>query len=111
MTAQRGFQMHAATWAAVNGFLFLIWLLTTPGGFPWFLFPAGGWGIALAIHAVATFGDPGDDGDETDDRDQRDDRDSARLRSADAAALEEGAPTIDELKTAEDPARYRTLGQ
>jgi hypothetical protein len=51
--------VHAATWFAVNAFLFLIWLVTTPGGFPWFVFPAGGWGIALAIEAVATYGGSG----------------------------------------------------
>lgn len=56
--AERGFQIHAATWFAVNSFLFLIWLVTTPGGFPWFVFPAGGWGIALAINAVSIYGSP-----------------------------------------------------
>ena len=79
--------MHAATWAAVNGFLFLVWLLTSPGGFPWFLFPAGGWGIAVAIHAVSTFGDPGDDDE-----------------------LPPGPPSRP-LPDGEDPGRYRTLGQ
>lgn len=97
MSAQRSFQIHAATWAAVNGFLFLIWLLTMPGGFPWFLFPAGGWGIALAIHAVATFGDPGDD-DEL-------------LPPPERPSLRDASPTVDEVARAEDPARYRTLGQ
>lgn len=88
MSAQRGFQMHAVTWAAVNAFLFLVWLLTSAGGFPWFLFPAGGWGIALAIHAVAAFGNPGGDGDE----------------------LVPGRANRP-LPPAEDPSKYRTLGQ
>ena len=51
--SQRGFHIHATVWFAVSAFLFLIWLVTTPGGFPWFIFPAGGWGIGLAAHAAA----------------------------------------------------------
>jgi hypothetical protein len=55
--AQRGFQIHATVWFAVNGFLFLIWLLAG-GGFPWFLIPAAAWGIGLAAHATAAFTAP-----------------------------------------------------
>ena len=56
--AQRGFQIHATAWFAVNAFLFMVWLMTTAPGHPWFLYPAGGWGIGLAIHAVAAFNEP-----------------------------------------------------
>ena len=58
---QRAFQMHATAWFAVNGFLFLIWLITTAPGHPWFLYPAGGWGIGLAIHASSAFNRPPDE--------------------------------------------------
>ena len=58
--AQHGFQIHATVWFAVNAFLFMVWLVTG-AGFPWFIFPAGGWGIALAIHATAAYGGPDDD--------------------------------------------------
>jgi hypothetical protein len=58
---QRGFQIHAACWFAVNAFLFLVWAVTTPGGFPWFVFPAGGWGIGLAAHAAAVYTRPHQD--------------------------------------------------
>ena len=59
--AQRGFQIHATVWFAVNAFLFMIWLVVG-AGFPWFLFPAGGWGIGLAAHAVAVYtGSPQDE--------------------------------------------------
>ena len=51
---QRGFQIHATVYFAVNAFLFMIWLVVG-GGFPWFLFPLGGWGIALAIHATTAY--------------------------------------------------------
>lgn len=59
--AQRSFQVHAATWFAVNAFLFMIWLVTTAPGHPWFLYPAGGWGIGLAIHAASAYGGAGRD--------------------------------------------------
>jgi hypothetical protein len=59
--AQRGFQIHATVWFVVNAFLFMIWLITTAPGHPWFLYPAGAWGAALAIHAVAVFNRPPDD--------------------------------------------------
>ena len=54
---QRAFQIHATVWFAVNGFLFLIWLITG-AGFPWFLIPAAGWGIGLAAHATAAYTRP-----------------------------------------------------
>ncbi len=58
MTAeQRAFQLHASVWFAVNFMLFVIWLITG-AGHPWFLYPALGWGIGLAVHATATFNHP-----------------------------------------------------
>lgn len=56
-SGQRAFQLHGALWASVNGFLLVVWLLTG-AGFPWFLFPALGWGIPLAMHATIVFGRP-----------------------------------------------------
>ena len=46
--------------ASVTGYIrfFMIWLITTPGGFPWFLFPAAAWGIGLAAHATAAYTSP-----------------------------------------------------
>lgn len=67
--AQRSFQIHATVWFSVNAFLFMIWLITG-AGFPWFVFPAMGWGIALAIHATSAYTTPigpaGSDDDELD---------------------------------------------
>ena len=51
---QRSFQIHAAVWFATNAMIFMIWLVTG-AGFPWFLFPALGWGIGLAAHATAAY--------------------------------------------------------
>ena len=36
-----------AIFAAVSVFLWMIWLITTPGGHPWPLYPMGGFGIAV----------------------------------------------------------------
>ncbi len=43
------FKVHLTAFLGVNGLLFLTWLLT-PGIHPWFLYPAGAWGIGLAHH-------------------------------------------------------------
>ena len=51
---QRGFWVHAILWGAVNLMLFVIWLITG-AGFPWFVFPALGWGIGLAAHGAGAF--------------------------------------------------------
>lgn len=51
-----GFKIHLAVYVGVQVLLFATWLLTTPEGLPWFVFPLVGWGIGLAAHAVATYG-------------------------------------------------------
>jgi biotin-(acetyl-CoA carboxylase) ligase len=45
----RGFFQHLGPYVIVIGMLAIINLLTSPS-YPWFLFPALGWGIGLAIH-------------------------------------------------------------
>ncbi len=50
-SARRALRQHAALWLAVTVFLFLINMLTSPG-YPWFLFPFLGWGLAVAIQAI-----------------------------------------------------------
>ena len=47
---KRDLQAHALSFVLVNLFLNAIWLLTTPGGFYWPMFPLLGWGIGLAFH-------------------------------------------------------------
>jgi len=54
---KQGFYAHLFSYVIVIGFLLVINLAT--GGFPWFLFPAAGWGMGLAFHALATFNVPG----------------------------------------------------
>lgn len=47
---RRGFVAHFANFAAVNGMLAVIDVLTIGG--PWFQWPLMGWGLGLAIHGV-----------------------------------------------------------
>jgi len=45
-----GVAAHAFVYAVVNGFLFLINYMTTPGSW-WVLFPVLAWGVGLVLHA------------------------------------------------------------
>ncbi len=51
------FYRHLGVYLIVMAFLFFLNILTTPG-FPWFLFPALGWGLGLAFHYFHLFGWP-----------------------------------------------------
>jgi hypothetical protein len=44
---------HAGGYAVVIVMLVVIWLLTTPGGYFWPIWPMLGWGVAVALHALA----------------------------------------------------------
>jgi len=43
-------QGHVLAFVTVNLLLNVVWLLTTPGGFYWPVFPLLGWGIGLAFN-------------------------------------------------------------
>ena len=50
------FYIHLSIYIVVNILVFSIWYITLgPSGFPWFIFPLVGWGIAVLIHGVTTF--------------------------------------------------------
>jgi len=51
---KKGFRTHAIVYAVINAFLALIWWLTG-AGFPWFVFPLGGWGIGLLFHGLGVY--------------------------------------------------------
>ena len=53
--ARKAFFVHLATYIVVNIVLVMIWAFATRGGYPWFIFPLGGWGIGLLFHALGTF--------------------------------------------------------
>lgn len=50
--AKMGWFIHAAVFLAVNAFLAL---LSFMGGRHWAIYPAFGWGLALAIHGLVVF--------------------------------------------------------
>lgn len=47
---KRDLQGHVIAYLSVNLFLTGIWLVTSPDGFFWPIFPILGWGIGLAFH-------------------------------------------------------------
>lgn len=49
----QGFRVHAICYLMVITGLVIIWLLTTPGGYFWPVWPAFGWGMGLASHGIA----------------------------------------------------------
>ena len=53
--AKRGFYSHLVIYVIINIFLVLIWWFASGGGFPWFIFPLGGWGIGLLFHGLGVF--------------------------------------------------------
>ena len=53
--ARRGLYVHAMLYAIVNATLLAVDALT-PGGW-WFFWPAIGWGVGLAMNALAVLGE------------------------------------------------------
>ena len=53
---QMVFKGHLTAYAGVNTFLFLLNLFSSGLSFPWFVFPAGGWGIGILTEYVALRG-------------------------------------------------------
>ena len=53
---RRDFFGHVLVYCLVNGFLVVIWAVTTPGGFFWPIFPIVGWGIGLIMNAWDVYG-------------------------------------------------------
>jgi hypothetical protein len=52
--ARGGLVAHAMSYLLVSAMLVAIWLLTTPGGYFWPVWPILGWGIGLASHGLAS---------------------------------------------------------
>ena len=51
---KKGFYIHFAVYIGVNTLLVIIWA-ATGAGFPWFVFPLGGWGIGILFHFLGVF--------------------------------------------------------
>lgn len=54
MRRQRGFTAHLIPYLAVNAFLIVLNLATTPRYF-WAIFPISGWGLGLFFHGWAAY--------------------------------------------------------
>ena len=57
---KKDFYSHLATYIVINILLIIIWRFLAGGGYPWFLFPLGGWGIGLIFHFLSVFVFPGE---------------------------------------------------
>ena len=55
LVAEKGFYVHLVMYVLVILGLFIINALTGHGRW-WFVWPAIGWGIGIAVHALSTFG-------------------------------------------------------
>ncbi len=51
---KKGFRIHVTVYLCVNTMLVLIWWFTG-AGFPWFVFPLGGWGIGVLFHGLGVY--------------------------------------------------------
>ena len=56
LDGEKSFRAHATSYLLVMALLVAIWLLTTPGGYFWPIWPMLGWGIGLASHGLAARG-------------------------------------------------------
>jgi len=52
---KKGFFIHLAVYICVNILLVIIWAFLADGGYPWFLWPLGGWGIGILFHFLEVF--------------------------------------------------------
>ena len=52
---KKGFFTHLIVYICVNILLVIIWAFPSGGGYPWFVFPLGGWGIGLLFHFLGVF--------------------------------------------------------
>ncbi|MFC2123007.1 2TM domain-containing protein [Bacteroidota bacterium] len=52
---KKGFFTHLAAYIIVNTMLVLIWAFPAGGGYPWFIWCLGGWGIGLLFHFLGVF--------------------------------------------------------
>jgi len=52
---KKGFYTHLAVYILVNILLVIIWAFPSGGGYPWFLWPLGGWGIGILFHFLGVF--------------------------------------------------------
>ena len=55
VAAKRGFYKHLFVYVLVNIILVFVWAFPAGGGYPWFLWVIGGWGIGVLFNFVEVF--------------------------------------------------------
>ena len=53
--AKKIFYGHFAAYVVVNILLVILWAVSSPGGYPWFLWPLGLWGPFVLWHFLDVF--------------------------------------------------------
>jgi len=53
--AKKDFYGNFGAWAVVNIILVIVWALTDLGGYPWFLWPLGIWGVFVLLNFLRVF--------------------------------------------------------
>ncbi|MFC2013133.1 2TM domain-containing protein [Chloroflexota bacterium] len=53
--AKRDFYKHLVVYVVVNIILVIIWAFPAGGGYPWFLWVIGGWGIGVLLNFLEVF--------------------------------------------------------
>jgi len=53
--AKKGFYIHLTVYICVNILLVLIWAFAAGGGYPWFLWPLGMWGVFVLVDYLRVF--------------------------------------------------------
>ncbi len=52
---KKAFYSHLAVYLMFNIVFVIIWAVTSPGGYVWFIWPMCGWGVAVGLHALGVF--------------------------------------------------------
>ncbi|MEE8318020.1 MAG: 2TM domain-containing protein [Dehalococcoidales bacterium] len=52
---KKGFFVHLAAYVIINVMLILLWAFAAGGGYPWFIWPLGGWAVGLLFHFLGVF--------------------------------------------------------
>jgi len=62
VAAKKGFFIHLIIYIIVNALLVSIWAISG-GGYMWFLWAAGGWGVGVIFHCLGVFAFSREDSD------------------------------------------------
>jgi hypothetical protein len=52
---KKGFYAHLCVYLAFNILIVVIWLVTSYGAFPWYVFVLGPWSVVVILHSLFVF--------------------------------------------------------